>query len=125
MSTEKTIDEIRFEAETRIAHLYNQPLMYIGTTSRVGAASTFDGMMYMAHYFWGIVHSRAAEWSEARQKVEQGHDCNCESFADVFRRKNPSANEDSVLEFVRQCWLEVDLLLNIDNSVARCLMRRP
>ena len=90
--------------------------MYIGSTTRPGAADMFDGMIWIAHWFWATVQSRESEFRQITAKVRDSHRCSCQGFPDAFRRDNPDSDDETVFEHVRRCWAEIDALLGIDIS---------
>lgn len=112
----KTPEQILAEASRTIANMHIRPTIYVGSTSRPHAADTFDGMMWIAHWFWASIQSRERELRDARSAVSEAHNCSCQGFPDAYRRQHPNSDEESVFEHVRQCWAEIAAILEIDIS---------
>lgn len=112
----KSPDEILAEANKKIAHMHNRPFMYVASADRVRAGEVFDGMMWVAHWFWSVIQSREQEFRETSGDVRKAHGCGPFPFADVLRRQHPHVDEQMVFERVREFWAEVDAKLGIDIS---------
>jgi hypothetical protein len=112
----KTVDEIQSEVSTMIASIHNRPTMYVGSESREGSANTLDGIRWIAHWIWATIQSREAEFRRENESVLKNPKCGSQGFPETFRRLNPAADEASVFRFVRECWAEIDLRLEIDIS---------
>ena len=112
----KSIDEILAEANTTIAHMHRRPSMYIGSTKRANAGDIFDGMIWIAHWFWASVQSREKEFRDVVSAVRESYNCSCQGFPDAYRRHHPDTDEETLFEHVRKCWAEVDERLGIDIS---------
>lgn len=110
----KSAEQILTVSSKVIAHLHNRPSMYIGSVSRQNAADIFDGMIWIAHWFWATVQSRENEFLEVAAAVRESHKCSCQGFPDAFRRHSPDSDEETVFQHVRSCWAEIDARLGID-----------
>jgi hypothetical protein len=112
----KTIEQILAEANTTIAHMHLRPSMYIGSTSRPNAGEMFDGMIWVAHWFWATIQSREKEFREVADSVRQSRNCSNLGFSDAYRLQNPTLDDQDVFQHVRSCWEEIDKKLGIDIS---------
>ncbi len=110
----KSAEDILAEANNTIAHMHNRPQMYVGATNRQSAGEIYDGMMWVAHWFWARCQDREDEFGETKSNVMTSRKCGCVGFPGSFRQRNPDSNEHAVFEYVRECWAEIDAQLGID-----------
>ena len=112
----KSSEQILAAAHGTIARMHNRPSMYIGSTSRQNSADIFDGMIWIAHWFWATIQSRENEFITIVATVRETHQCSSLGFPDAFRRHNPISDDELVFQHVRRCWTEIDAKLGIDVS---------
>ena len=113
----KSAHEILAEVTETIVRMHHRPQMYIGSTGSPRAAEIYDGMMWVAHWFWATAQNRERDLGNAKSAVITSRECGNIGFAASFRERNPNANEHSVFEYVRDCWSEIDTTLGIDISI--------
>ncbi|MCO6045519.1 hypothetical protein NG895_16530 [Aeoliella sp. ICT_H6.2] len=112
----KSAEQILAEANKTIAHMHNRPTMYISSASRANAGDIFDGMLWIAHWFWATIQSREGEFRRVLDSVRESHQCSSYGFPDGYRRDHPNSDDESAFHHVKKCWEEVDAELGIDIS---------
>ncbi len=54
--------------------------MYIGSTKRANAGDIFDGMIWVAHWFWASVQSREKDFRDVVSAVRESYKCSGQDF---------------------------------------------
>ena len=113
----KSAEDILAEANNTFAHMHKRPQMYVRATDVQSAGEIYDGMMWVAHWFWAKCQDREDEFGKTKSNVMTSRKCGCVGFPASYRQRNPDCSEHAVFEYVRECWAEIDAQLGIDISL--------